>query len=207
LTGIWPVLRGAVRLDDAELAQWSDDALGGHVGYLPQDVVLMDATIEENIARLDPQAAPSDIVAAAQAAAVHELIVRLPDGYRTELGPLGISLSGGQRQRIGLARALFGEPFLVVLDEPNSNLDMEGETALTTAIEGVKRRGGIAIVIAHRPSALSAVDYVAVVQNARMTAFGTKDEILNAKGQSDHVAARVATIRQARPNRAGEARS
>ena len=103
LTGIWPVLRGAVRLDDAELAQWSDDALGSHVGYLPQDVVLMDATIEENIARLDPQAAPSDIVAAAQAAAVHELIVRLPDGYRTELGPLGISLSGGQRQRIGQA--------------------------------------------------------------------------------------------------------
>ena len=101
----------------------------------------MDATIEENIARLDPQAAPSDIVAAAQAAAVHELIVRLPDGYRTELGPLGISLSGGQRQRIGLARALFGEPFLVILDEPNSNLDMEGEAALTTAIEGVKRRG------------------------------------------------------------------
>ena len=207
LTGIWPVLRGAVRLDDAELAQWSDEALGGHVGYLPQDVVLMDATIEENIARLDPQAAPSDIVAAAQAAAVHELIVRLPDGYRTELGPLGIALSGGQRQRIGLARALFGEPFLVILDEPNSNLDMEGEAALTTAIEGVKRRGGIAIVIAHRPSALSAVDYVAVVQNGRMTAFGTKDEILNAKGQSDHVAARVATIRQARPNRAGEARS
>jgi PrtD family type I secretion system ABC transporter len=207
LTGIWPVLRGAVRLDDAELAQWSDDALGGHVGYLPQDVVLMDATIEENIARLDPQAAPSDIVAAAQAAAVHELIVRLPDGYRTELGPLGISLSGGQRQRIGLARALFGEPFLVVLDEPNSNLDMEGETALTTAIEGVKRRGGIAIVIAHRPSALGAVDFVAVVQNGRMTAFGTKDEILNAKGQSDQVAARVATIRQARSNRAGEARS
>ena len=207
LTGIWPVLRGAVRLDDAELAQWSDDALGSHVGYLPQDVVLMDATIEENIARLDPQAAPSDIVAAAQAAAVHELIVRLPDGYRTELGPLGISLSGGQRQRIGLARALFGEPFLVILDEPNSNLDMEGEAALTTAIEGVKRRGGIAIVIAHRPSALSAVDYVAVVQNGRMTSFGTKDEILNAKGQSDHVAARVATIRQARPNRAGEARS
>jgi len=207
LTGIWPVLRGAVRLDDAELAQWSDDALGSHVGYLPQDVVLMDATIEENIARLDPQAAPSDIVAAAQAAAVHELIVRLPDGYRTELGPLGISLSGGQRQRIGLARALFGKPFLVILDEPNSNLDMEGEAALTSAIESVKRRGGIAIVIAHRPSALSAVDYVAVVQNGRMTSFGTKDEILNAKGQSDHVAARVATIRQARPNRTGEARS
>lgn len=206
LTGIWPVLRGAVRLDDAELMQWSDDALGRHVGYLPQDFFLMDATIEENIARLDPNAAPTDIVNAAQGAAVHEMIVRLPDGYRTELGPLGISLSGGQRQRIGLARALYGDPFLVVLDEPNSNLDSEGEMALTAAVESVKRRGGIAIVIAHRPSALLAVDFVAVVQNGRMTAFGPKDEILNAKGQSDQVAARVATIRQARSNRTAEAR-
>lgn len=201
LTGIWPVLRGAVRLDDAELVQWSDEALGGYIGYLPQDVALLDATIEENICRLTPDADPATIVAAAKAAAVHEMIVRLPDGYRTELGPQGIALSGGQRQRIGLARALYGDPFVVVLDEPNSNLDGEGEFALTGAIEGVKRRGGIAVVIAHRPSALAAVDFVAIVQNGRMTAFGPKDEILKPAPNADESAPRVAVIRPARSSR------
>ncbi len=201
LTGIWPVLRGAVRLDDAELVQWSDEALGGYIGYLPQDVALLDATIEENICRLTPDADPATIVAAAQAAAVHEMIVRLPEGYRTELGPQGIALSGGQRQRIGLARALYSDPFVVVLDEPNSNLDGEGESALTAAIEGIKRRGGIAVVIAHRPSALAAVDFVAIVQNGRMTAFGPRDEILKPAPKVDEPAPRVAVIRPARSAR------
>src|SRR5690606_33478077 len=111
-------------------------------------------------------------------AGIHEMIVRLPDGYRTQIGPQGMALSAGQRQRIGLARALYGHPFLVVMDEPNSNLDSEGEAALTAAIHGIRARGGIAIVIAHRPSALAAVDLVAVVNNGRLSAFGPKDEII-----------------------------
>jgi ATP-binding cassette subfamily C protein len=117
------------------------------------------------------------------------MVVRLPDGYRTGLGPLGVSLSGGQRQRIGLARALYGEPFLVVLDEPNSNLDGEGEAALTAAIRSVKERGGVVVVIAHRPSALVAVDIVAVVQNGRLAAFGPKDEVLGNVAQMAAAAA------------------
>lgn len=180
LVGIWPCLRGAVRLDNAELAQWDDEALGNYIGYLPQDVALLDATIEENISRLAEVPDAAAVVQAAKVAGVHEMIVRMPEGYKTRLGPLGASLSGGQRQRIGLARALFGSPFLVVLDEPNSNLDGEGEAALTEAINAIKARGGIVVIIAHRPSALVAADLVAAVQNGRLTAFGPKDEIIRA---------------------------
>ncbi|WP_050522083.1 type I secretion system permease/ATPase [Pseudorhodobacter wandonensis] len=192
LTGIWPTLRGSVRLDGAEVTQWDSEALGNSIGYLPQDVALMDATIEENISRFSENADPEMIVAAAQAAGVHEMIVHLPEGYRTQLGASGTALSGGQRQRIGLARALYGDPFLVVLDEPNSNLDGEGESALTEAIKKIRTRGGIAIVIAHRPSALAAVDLVAVIQGGRMTGFGPKEEILGPKpvaGEHGKVAA------------------
>ena len=178
LTGIWAALRGSVRLDEAELNQWPEASLSSMVGYLPQDVALLDGTIAENIARLDPKANPETIVAAARAAGVHELIVHMSDGYQTQVGTQGETLSAGQRQRIGLARALYGSPFVVIMDEPNSNLDAEGEQALTAAITGIKQRGGIAIVVAHRPSALSAVDLVAVVQQGRMVAFGAKDEIL-----------------------------
>ena len=178
LTGIWPVLRGSVRLDDAELTQWNEEVLGGYVGYLPQDVALLDETVEENISRLaDERDAPA-VVKAAKAAGVHEMIVRLPEGYQTQLGPQGASLSAGQRQRIGLARALYGDPFLVLMDEPNSNLDGEGEAALTEAIWNIRKRRGIAIVIAHRPSALVAVDLIGVVQNGKLTAFGPKQEVL-----------------------------
>lgn len=199
LTGIWPVLRGGVRLDDAELGQWDDEALGRFVGYLPQDVALLDATIEENISRLQDEPDARAIVEAASAAGVHEMVVRMPEGYRTELGPLGTALSGGQRQRIGLARALYDNPFVIVLDEPNSNLDGEGEAALTTAIEGVKSRGGIVVVIAHRPSALAAVDLVAVVQNGRMTAFGPKDEIIGNARRQDEAADETKPGKEARP--------
>jgi ATP-binding cassette subfamily C protein len=197
LTGIWPALRGSVRLDGADLSQWREDEIGQHIGYMPQDVSLMDATIEENISRFEPDPDYQKVVNAAKAAGVHEMIVGMPEGYRTQLGPQGAALSAGQRQRIGLARALYGDPFVVVMDEPNSNLDGEGEAALTRAIEGIRARGGIAIVIAHRPSALVAVDLVAIVQNGKITAFGKKQDILTpgphpaAKPASDELQTQV----------------
>ncbi len=178
ITGVWPLVRGSIRLDDADIEQWSPEVLGQHIGYLPQEVALLDATIGENICRLDPEADSSKILAAARAAGVHQMIVRMAQGYDTKLGPNGTALSVGQRQRIALARALYGNPFLVVLDEPNSNLDAEGEAALTEAIKAVRARGGIVIVVAHRPSALAAVDMVGVIQNGKLTAFGPRDEIL-----------------------------
>ncbi len=178
LVGVWPVLRGDVRFDDADLAQWDSDALGRHMGYLPQEVSLLDATVAENIARLDPEADGAKILAAAKAAGVHEMIVRLPQGYESQLGANGLALSAGQRQRIALARALYDDPFLVVLDEPNSNLDAEGEAALTQAIQSVRARGGIVVIIAHRPSALAAVDMIGVIQGGKLAAFGAKSEIL-----------------------------
>lgn len=177
LVGVWPTLRGSIRFDDADIEQWSPDVIGRSIGYLPQDVALLDANVSQNICRLDPNASDKDILAAAKAAGVHEMIVRLPQGYETDLGPNGTALSAGQRQRIALARALYGNPFLLVLDEPNSNLDAEGEQALTQAITSVRERGGIAVVIAHRPSALTAVDMIGVIQNGRLAAFGPKDEI------------------------------
>jgi PrtD family type I secretion system ABC transporter len=178
LTGIWPVLRGSVRLDGADLLQWREDQIGQHIGYLPQEVSLMDATIEENISRFEPEPDYQKVIDAAQAAGVHDMILKMPDGYRTQLGSQGTALSAGQRQRLALARALYGNPFLVVMDEPNSNLDGEGEAALTEAIQGISARGGITIVIAHRPSALVAVDLVAIIQNGRMVAFGKKQDIM-----------------------------
>ncbi|QDZ10693.1 type I secretion system permease/ATPase [Devosia ginsengisoli] len=178
LTGIWPVLRGGVRLDDAELGQWDEDVIGKHMGYLPQDVAMLDGTIIDNITRLAPKRDGKAIVAAAMAAGVHEMIVRLPDGYDSQLGPMGTALSAGQRQRIGLARALYGEPFVVVMDEPNAFLDAEGEQALNQAIQQIRERGGIAIIVAHRPSVLAAVDLVAVVQNGKLTSFGPRDQVV-----------------------------
>lgn len=209
LTAIWPCLRGNIRLDNADLAQWSDEDLGQYIGYLPQDVALIDGTVSENISRLENAPDPEKVVAAARAAGVHEMIVRLPEGYGTNLGAMGTALSGGQRQRIGLARALYGDPFLVVLDEPNSNLDGEGEAALTEAIRAARQRGAIVILVAHRPSALAAVDLVAVMQNGRLTAFGPKEEIIKRQGnKSPAVAAAPARTTAAvaeAPVRAAEA--
>jgi ATP-binding cassette subfamily C protein len=184
IVGVWPLLRGSVRMDDADLDQWRADSLGRNIGYLPQDVSLLDGTIAENVSRFDPEPDARKIVAAAKAAGIHEMIVRLTDGYQTELGPSGMALSAGQRQRIGLARALYGDPFLVVLDEPNSNLDGEGEVALGEALTGIKQRGGIVVVIAHRPRALSEVDFVGVVQAGKLIALGPKDEIVKAPVRS-----------------------
>lgn len=179
IAGIWLPVRGTVRLDGATLDQWSPEELGNHVGYLPQDVQLFDGTIAENIARFEPQAPSDKILSAARAAGVHDLVIHLPEGYETRIGEAGSALSAGQRQRVALARALYGDPFLVILDEPNSNLDAEGEAALTEAIQRVRARGGVAIVVAHRPSALASLDQVLVMANGRIQAFGPKNEILN----------------------------
>jgi ATP-binding cassette subfamily C protein len=178
LVGVWAPARGCVRLDGATLEQWTPQALGRHIGYLPQDVELIEGTIAQNIARFAPDAPAAAVIAAAKAASVHDLIVNLPAGYETEIGEQGAALSAGQQQRVALARALYGDPFLVVLDEPNSNLDGEGEDALTRAILGVRARGGIVIVVAHRPSALAAVDHLLAMARGAQQAFGPKDEIL-----------------------------
>jgi ATP-binding cassette subfamily C protein len=178
LCGAWKPLRGSIRLDGAALDQWDAEALGRDIGYLPQDIELFDGTVAENIARLDPKASSEAVLAAAHAAGVHEMILGLPDGYGTGIGEGGAMLSGGQRQRIALARALYGDPFLVVLDEPNSNLDAEGDAALMAAIVAVRARGGIAVIIAHRPAALSAVNKLAVLASGQLQAFGPKDEVL-----------------------------
>ncbi len=178
ITNVWPLADGHVRLDGASLQHWTRERLGRHVGYLPQHVELLEGTIAQNIARLDASPNPEVVIAAARAAGVHEMILSQPDGYETQIGSRGSALSSGQRQRIGLARALYENPFLVVLDEPNSNLDAEGEAALTTAIRSVRERKGIVVIITHRASALSAVDQVALLQNGKLSAFGPKEQLL-----------------------------
>ena len=178
LVGIWPALRGSVRLDGADLIQWDPERLGQAIGYLPQDVQLFPGTVAHNIARLDPDAPSEAIIAAAERAGAHQMIAQLPNGYDTEIGEGGRALSGGQRQRIALARALYGDPFLIVLDEPNSDLDAEGEAALTQALQAMRDRGSIVIVIAHRPSAIQVVNSLLVLKDGRMRAYGPRDEVL-----------------------------
>ncbi|MBN2885567.1 MAG: type I secretion system permease/ATPase, partial [Chromatiaceae bacterium] len=178
MLGIWPLASGAVRLDDADLALYNRDELGPHIGYLPQDVELFDGTVAENIARFGERD-DAQIVEAAQRAGVHELIAQLPDGYDTHIGIGGATLSGGQRQRIGLARALYGDPKLVVLDEPNSNLDDRGEAALVQAIQRLRERQATVVLISHRPSVLKAVDKVLVIKEGRVEAFGPREEVLS----------------------------
>jgi len=178
LVGVWPALRGEIRLDGATLDQWEPDDLGRHVGYLPQDVELFEGTVAENIARFQPDAAAEAVIAAAKAAGAHEMILQLADGYDTKIGEGGAVLSGGQRQRVALARALYGDPFLVVLDEPNASLDGAGDEALNQAILSVRRRGGIVVVITHRPAALGNVDLVAIMDSGRIKTIGPRDEVL-----------------------------
>ena len=178
LVGVWQPARGRICLDGAAYDQWAPEALGGHVGYLPQDVELLTGTIAENIARFAPHASSEAVIAAAKAAGVHELIVGMPEGYGTSIGEQGASLSAGQAQRIALARALYGDPFLVVLDEPNSNLDAEGDEALTRAIVGVRARKGIVVVVAHRPSAIAGLDLILAMNQGRQVEFGPKEETL-----------------------------
>lgn len=179
LVGAWQPSAGKVRIDDASLDQWDSAALGEHIGYLPQGVELFDGTIAENIARFEEAPDAEAIIAAARTAGAHELILKFELGYETQIGEAGTALSAGQRQRIGLARALYRDPFLVVLDEPNANLDAEGEAAVVRAIAAVRDRKGIVVVVAHRPSALGIVDHVLMIESGRQKAFGPRDEVLS----------------------------
>jgi ATP-binding cassette subfamily C protein len=189
LVGIWRQARGSVRIDGAALEQWPPDVLGPELGYLSQSVDLFDSTVSENIARMTEKPDDDAIVAAAQAAGAHDMILRLSDGYDTRLGHAGASLSAGQRQRVALARALYGNPFLVVLDEPNANLDGEGEVALLQAIKNIKARGGIVVLIAHRASMLPVCDKLLVLRDGAQYAFGRPNEILGRVTRQPAVAA------------------
>jgi ATP-binding cassette subfamily C protein len=184
LIGIWPAVQGHVRLDGSALDQWVEAIRGRYVGYLPQTVELLEGTVAQNISRFDPdgqinpEAMSERVIAAARTAGVHDLIIGLPQGYDTPVGPGGETLPGGQCQRIGLARALFGDPFLVVLDEPNSNLDAEGDKALEGAILAIRARGGIAIIISHRPGVIEQTSHAMIMRAGQIAAFGPTREVL-----------------------------
>ncbi|WP_417524345.1 type I secretion system permease/ATPase [Marinovum sp.] len=193
LTGLWPPASGRIRLDGATLDQYPPEKLGQYIGYLPQKVELFDGTIAENIARLEPEPDAQKVVEAAQMAAAHELILKLPQGYDTVIDAHGGRLSGGQMQRIGLARALYSSPEILVLDEPNSNLDNEGSAAVNAAIRAVKARGGAVLIMAHRPAAIQECDLLLVLDHGARVAFGPRDEVLKKTVQN------AAQIRQAGP--------
>lgn len=175
--GLWPAQVGKVRIDGADVQTWNRDELGPWIGYLPQDIELFDGSIAENIARFG-EVNDDKVVAAARMAGVHEMILRLPRGYNSVIGEAGSVLSGGQRQRIGLARALYGDPVLVVLDEPNSNLDDIGEAALVQALRELKLKKTTVLIITHRPSVLAHVDYILVMNEGQVQTFGSRDQIL-----------------------------
>ena len=177
LVGVLKPTTGAVRLDDADVSVWSHRSLGRYIGYLPQDVELFADTVAANISRFQT-GSDAEIVQAAQLAGVHEMILRLPGGYDTEVGEGGAVLSGGYCQRIALARAVFGKPSLVVLDEPSSNLDADGDAALNDCILELKRQGTTVVIISHRPATLAAVDKVLVLRNGAVDAFGERSEIV-----------------------------
>ena len=178
LTGTWRLAGGTIRLDGAALDQYDPDVLGQHIGYLPQRVTLLDGTIKENIARMAQCPDDAAVIRAAQQAAAHDMILRLPDGYDTKVGADGGRLSGGQVQRIGLARAMYGDPTMLVLDEPNSNLDNDGSAALNAAIRMMKAQGKLVFIMAHRPAAIQECDILLVIENGARRAFGPKDEVL-----------------------------
>ncbi|WP_400087413.1 type I secretion system permease/ATPase [Yoonia sp. R78084] len=178
LTGVWSPAVGKIRLDGAALDQYEPDVLGQHVGYLPQRVHLFDGTIKENIARMSMAPDDAKVIVAAKTADAHEMILKLPDGYDTRVSSSSGRLSGGQIQRIGLARALYGDPVIVVLDEPNSNLDNDGSLALNKAIKALKADGKVVFIMAHRPSAIQECDLLLVLENGTRRAFGPKDAVL-----------------------------
>jgi ATP-binding cassette subfamily C exporter for protease/lipase len=193
ITGIWPAANGKVRLDGADIYQWKKSELGPYVGYLPQDVELFDGTLAENIARFG-QVDMEKVQAAASVVGLDGFIATLKNGYETQVGDEGSFLSGGQRQRVALARAIYGMPKFVVLDEPNSSLDEAGDVALLNALQYIKSQGTTLIVITHRPQILSVIDYVMVLTEGQIKAFGPRDEVLeslNPKNQAAPAAAQV----------------
>ncbi|PBP45707.1 type I secretion system permease/ATPase [Pseudomonas syringae] len=177
LLGIWPAQHGTVRLDGADISAWDKQKLGPHLGYLPQDIELFEGSISDNIARFT-KVDPEKVVLAARTAGVHEMILQLPDGYDTVIGSDGVNLSGGQRQRIGLARAIYGSPRLIVLDEPNSNLDEVGERALSVALQLIKESGATVFIVSHRPNILSRLDRVMVMNAGTITLYGARDQVI-----------------------------
>jgi PrtD family type I secretion system ABC transporter len=183
ILGLMPLASGTVRIDGADIRQWEPDALGRYLGYLPQDVQLLHGTVAENIARMTPGAPPEDVVAAAQMAGVHELILRLPKGYDTDIGETGVRLSAGQRQHIGLARAFYGSPVLVVLDEPNANLDSAGEQALLKTLATAHRSGTTLIVVSHRPTILEGADKILMLREGSVELFGPRAEVFARLGR------------------------
>ena len=178
LAGVWPVKGGNVRIDGADYTQWDGVKLGKNIGYLPQDIELFSGTVAENIARLG-EAEDGAVIAAAKLAGAHEVILRLPNGYDTPIGESGLALSGGMRQRVGLARAIYGNPALVILDEPNSNLDDEGDRALAKALANLKAENRTVVVVTHRPTVLASCDKMLVMAFGQVLAFGQRDDVLS----------------------------
>ncbi|MCH9753893.1 MAG: type I secretion system permease/ATPase [Alphaproteobacteria bacterium] len=178
LVGVWKPTSGHIRLDDIDVLSWKRETFGKHVGYLPQGVQLFNGTIKENIARMDAHPNSEDVIKAAKLAGAHELISKLPEGYETDIGISGSSLSGGQRQRVGLARAFFGNPKVIILDEPNANLDDKGEKALLESLHNAKEKSITSIVVSHRPSILSFVDMIMVLQDGMIVAYGPREEVM-----------------------------
>jgi ATP-binding cassette subfamily C protein len=175
--GVWPALRGAVRIDGSDIAHWDPQQLGQYIGYLPQDVELFAGSVAHNIARFQ-DSEPEPVIAAAMLSGCHELIQHLADGYNTQIGEGGHTLSGGQRQRLALARALYGEPSFIVLDEPNANLDAAGEEALLRSIQKLKAQQTTVVIISHKMNILTAVDKILVMADGAVQTFGPRDAIL-----------------------------
>jgi len=184
LIGVWPAMMGKVRLDGADIYQWNKAELGPHIGYLPQSIELFAGTVSDNIARFG-DVDPDKVVTAAQRAGVHEMILHLPEGYDTKLGDGGAGLSGGQRQRLALARAMYDDPALIVLDEPNSNLDEVGEAALVKAVLELRARGKTIVLITHRQSALNATTKLLMMRDGAVAAFGPTQKVLEAINENN----------------------
>ena len=205
MLGLWPLTNGVARIDKADISQWNREDLGQYVGYLPQDIELFEGTVSQNIARFG-EVEPEKVVEAATKAGVHEMILKLPEGYDTKIGPGGASLSGGQRQRIGLARALYNNPVFIVLDEPNSNLDDVGEAALVEAIKTLRAGGTTVVIITHRTNVLQATNKLALINNGVLELYGNTNDVLNAIAQKQQAAAGQAQA-QAQAQRPAAAQS
>ena len=205
MLGLWPLTNGVARIDKADISQWNREDLGQYVGYLPQDIELFEGTVSQNIARFG-EVEPEKVVEAATKAGVHEMILKLPEGYDTKIGPGGASLSGGQRQRIGLARALYNNPVFIVLDEPNSNLDDVGEAALVEAIKTLRAGGTTVVIITHRTNVLQATNKLALINNGVLELYGNTNDVLNAIAQKQQAVAGQAQA-QAQAQRPAAAQS